>query len=64
MYRGITMQQFKIAERPQLADAELSRSFIQRLIHWGEPAPVQAPSNAEVFDDRDLDQRVRESGEW
>lgn len=58
------MQQLKIAERPQTLNAELLRSLIQRLLTWGVDHPAPAPSNADRFDDCELDQRVRQSGEW
>jgi hypothetical protein len=58
------MQQLKIAERPQQRDAELAGTFMQRLVGLGAQRTDQKPSNADLFDNRELDQRVRESGEW
>lgn len=58
------MQQLKIAERPHTPNAEVMRSFIQRLIAWGAENSPPKLSNVDRFDDCDLDQRVRQSGEW
>lgn len=58
------MQQLKIAEKPPTLNAELMRFFIQRLMTWGAESPPPKPFNADRFDDCDLDQRVRQSGEW
>ena len=58
------MQQLKIAEYPQQRDVALAGTFVQRLFNWGAQIPLQTPSNADQFEDSNLDQRVRESGEW
>lgn len=58
------MQQLKMAESPQQREAALAGTFVQRLFQWGAPVPTQTPSNADQFEDSNLDQRVRESGEW
>jgi hypothetical protein len=64
MSQGIIMQQFNIAERPLRQEVEPVPSFMERFFNWNGQRPVQLPSNDDVFDNRDLDQRVRESGEW
>jgi len=43
---------------------ELPTSIVQVLSEWAQQKISNAASNTEQFDDRDLDQRVRESGEW
>ena len=58
------MQQLHLAESPQQREAALAGTFVQRLFQWGAPATTQTPSNADQFEDSNLDQRVRESGEW
>jgi hypothetical protein len=58
------MEQLKNAERSELSNVELARFLIQRLIGWGVQSPLPASSNTELFDERDLAQRVRQSGEW
>lgn len=58
------MQQLKMAESPQQREVALAGTFVQRLLHWGTQIPSQTPSNADQFEDSNLDQRVRESGEW
>ena len=58
------MQQLKMAESPQQREVALASTFVQKLFHWGSQNPNQTPSNADQFEDSNLDQRVRESGEW
>lgn len=43
---------------------EFPSTLVQLFAQWGRETMAQHPSNADKFDDRDLDQRVRESGEW
>ena len=58
------MQHQYFAESPQQRDAVLANTFVQRLFHWNEPTPLKTPVREDQFDAVDLDQRVRESGEW
>lgn len=60
------MQQPKMLEQPQQHQAVLESAFAQRLMGWGVQFAHQTPSNCEQFETNcpDLDQRVRESGEW
>lgn len=54
----------KIADDPRQSDAELSNSFLNRFAGFGVQRPIQTSKKAVVVDYSDLDQRVRESGEW
>ena len=60
------MQPLKSTETPQQREAAEAGSFVQRLLNWSVGVGHQKPSNADRFDDQpmDLDQRVRQSGEW
>lgn len=60
------MQQLKTVEEAQQHKAVVESSFAQRFMGWGVQIAHQIPSNAERFEDSqlDLDQRVRQSGEW
>ena len=60
------MQQIKTVAEPPQQKAVLESSFAQRLMGWGVQVTHLTPSNAERFEDSqlDLDQRVRQSGEW
>ena len=57
------MQPLKSTETPQQREAA---EVVQRLLNWSVGVVHQKPSNADRFDDQpvDLDQRVRQSGEW
>lgn len=59
------MQQLPVAQwQHQESQDHSSPSLVQRIAQWGKVAFTHQPSNAEQFDDCDLDQRVRLSGEW
>ena len=59
------MQQLQFTQsEPRHHVAELPTSFVQRLSDWARQEFSKGASSNEKFDDRDLDQRVRESGEW
>jgi hypothetical protein len=59
------MQQLPIAQwQHKDSHDDQSLSMAQRLAQWGKIVFAIQPSNAEKFDDCDLDQRVRLSGEW
>ncbi len=60
------MQPLKTVEESTQQKAALESNFAQRLMGWGVQVAQLAPSNAEWFEDNqlDLDQRVRQSGEW
>jgi hypothetical protein len=60
------MQPLKMVEEPQQQKAVVESSFAQRFTGWGVQIAHLTPSNAERFEDSqlDLDQRVRQSGEW
>lgn len=59
------MQQLPVTPwQHQQAEDQSSPSLVQRVVEWGKVALSHQPSNAAQFDDCDLDQRVRLSGEW
>lgn len=60
------MEQYKMPEEPQQHPAVLESAFAQRLVGWGVQFAHRPSSNCEQFEKcgSDLDQRVRESGEW
>lgn len=60
------MQQLKTVEETQQQKAVVESGFAQRFMGWGVQVVHLSPSNAERFEDSqlDLDQRVRQSGEW
>lgn len=59
------MQQLPIAQwQHQDSHDHAALSLVQRIAQWSKHALTQTPSNAARFDDFDLDERVRLSGEW
>jgi hypothetical protein len=59
------MQQVPVAQWQHQDSQDLvSPSLVQRIAQWSKLALAQTPSNAAKFDDFDLDERVRLSGEW
>ncbi len=59
------MQQLQFTQsQPRHHVAELPASFVQPLNDWARQEFSKVASNYEKFDGCDLDQRVRESGEW
>lgn len=60
------MQQLKKLDGHRPQESASQGTFVQRLVGWSIQVPNPVPCNADQFEDdqRDLDQRVRESGEW
>jgi hypothetical protein len=58
------MQQPTRAESPPQRDAVTDRSFIQKLFGASDAHPEAQNFAAQQPEDSNLDQRVRESGEW
>ena len=48
----------------KLTSVPVQPSFFQRIATWRNQTPVQEATNASKFDELELDQRVRLSGEW
>ncbi len=57
------MQQPDSAQSPPQRDAAADWSLVQKMFGSKDRAPIQQRSSVPP-DDSDLDQRVRESGEW
>lgn len=58
------MQQPNRAECPPQRDAATDQSFMQKLFGGGESIPTAPKYVPASHEDSNLDQRVRESGEW
>ena len=58
------MQQRKEAESYQPQDSKIAGSLVQRILGFGLHTVPTQPSNADMFEDSNLDERVRASGEW
>ena len=63
-YGGPTMQQVQAAQDQPLRRVEVPSALVQLIAHWGREKSPLVQSSSDKFDDRELDQRVRESGEW
>jgi hypothetical protein len=58
------MQQPNQAQNPQPQEQRMAGTMVQRILGLNPTSEPPLPSRAEPFEDPQLDERVRASGEW